>query len=93
MLTYSDSPLRFPLAVVIMLPTALASSTYDCLIMIPSILIALVLLWYVPNRVIVIAPEHLDEALDELEPVLENVELIVYHKTGKKYAEYINGDD
>lgn len=93
MLTYSDSPLRYPLALAIMLPMAFASSTYDCLLMTPTIVIGLTLLWYVPNRVVIIAPEHLDEALEEMEPVLEKVELIVYHKTGKKYEALLNDDD
>ena len=44
-----------------------------------------------PQKLDIGAAIHL--ALEELEPVLENVELIVYHKTGKKYDEYLNGDD
>jgi hypothetical protein len=84
--TYNESPFRYVALLILVLPCFAVYDMNTLFLIAPATMLSMAILWHIPYRVIVVAPEHIDEALGELEPLQEDVRLIVYHKSADAYA-------
>jgi hypothetical protein len=94
MFSYNQSPLRWALLLVLLTPSLSVTDLQSVFALAPAVLLSVVLLWVMPTKVIVVAPEHIEEAIDEMEAfsIVGPLQVSVYKKSAEQFAEYLLED-
>jgi hypothetical protein len=89
--TYNQAPFRWLLLPVLWLPSLIVSDLYTAMMTWPCVALATVLLWMVPTKIVVVAPEDVDDAFDEIPDLVvgTGVSIAVYRKSAKAFMENI----
>ena len=83
---------KYIIAGLFILPSLAVTDFQSCLLIAPSCFLGLFLAWYRNHRVIIISPEHLVDAIEELESLNDELYIQVYRKSAEDYAKYVDND-
>lgn len=92
MLLEEKGLIKYIIAGLFILPSIAVTDIQSGLLIAPACFLGLFLGWYKNHRVIIISPEHLVEAIEELDALNDELYIQVYRKSAKDYAKHVDKD-
>lgn len=93
--SYNESPFRWIVLPLLWLPMLLVNDAYGTMLVAPAVLLGTTLLWIVPTKVIIVAPQHIDDAIAEIPSFFtgDEFQMALYHKSVEEYAKHLTKTD
>ena len=89
----NKSYLKWIALAIFFLPAFAVFDLASLLLCAPACLLGIMLIWHAPIQMLVVAPEHIEDALEEYIEHEEIARLTVYYKSMEAYAEVIRNSD
>jgi hypothetical protein len=83
---------KYIIAGLFVMPVFTVVNLQTALLIAPACFLGIFMAWYRPHKVILISPKHLADAIEELDPLNEDMLIQVYNKSAEDYAKYVDDD-